>query len=51
MRLDYQLQGKKAVKNTNTWGLNNTFLSKQQVTEEIKGEINKYLEKQMIMKT
>ena len=29
---------KKTVRNTNTWGLNNTFLNNQQVTEEIKKE-------------
>ena len=32
------------VRNTNTWKLNNTFLNKQQVTEEIKREIKKFLE-------
>ena len=37
----YQLQEKKTVKNTNKWRLNNTFLNKQQVTEEIKREIKK----------
>ena len=35
---------KKTVKNTNTWRLNNTFLRNQQVTEEIKREIKKFLE-------
>ena len=34
----------KAVRNTNTWGLNSTFLNNQQVTEEIKREIKKFLE-------
>ena len=34
----------KAVRNTNTWRLNNTFLNSQQVTEEIKREIIKFLE-------
>ena len=29
---------------TNTWRLNNTFLNNQQVTEEIKREIKKFLE-------
>ena len=29
---------------TNTWRLNNTFLNNQQVTEEIKGVIKKFLE-------
>ena len=28
----------------NTWRLNNMFLNNQQVTEEIKREINKFLE-------
>ena len=32
------------VKNINTWKLNNTFLNNQQVTEEIKREIKKFLE-------
>ena len=35
---------KKTVSNTNTWRLNNTFLSNQQVTEEIKREIKIFLE-------
>ena len=35
---------KKAVRNTNTWRLNNAFLNNQQVTEEIKREIKKFLE-------
>ena len=35
---------KKSVKNTNTWRLNNTLVNNQQITEEIKGEIKKYLE-------
>ena len=39
MRLDINYK-KKTCKNTNTWRLNNTFLNKQQVTEEIKREIN-----------
>ena len=34
----------KTVRNTNTWRLNNTFLNNQQVTEEIKREIKKFLE-------
>ena len=41
---------KKTVRNTNTWRLNNTFLSNQQVTEEIKRDIKKLM-KQMTMKT
>ena len=40
----YQLQEKKTVRNTNTWRLNNMFLNNQQVTEEIKKEIKKFLE-------
>ena len=35
---------KKNVTNTDTWRLNNTFLSNQKVTEEIKREIKKFLE-------
>ena len=35
---------KKSVKNTNTWRLNNTVLNNQEITEEIKEEIKKYLE-------
>ena len=34
---------KKNVRNTNTWRLDNTFLNNQQVTEEIKREITKFL--------
>ena len=43
MRLDINYR-KKTVRNANTWGLNNTFLNKPQVTEEIKKEIKKFLE-------
>ena len=32
------------VRNTNAWRLNNMFLNNQQVTEEIKREIKKFLE-------
>ena len=35
---------KKCVKNTNTWRLNNTLLNNQEITEENKEEIKKYLE-------
>ena len=42
-RLDINYK-KKTVRNTNTWRLNNTFLNNQQVTEEIKREIKKFLE-------
>ena len=34
----------KTIKNTNTWRLNNTLLNNQEITEEIKEEIKKYLE-------
>ena len=43
MRLDINLR-KKSVKNTNTLRLNNTLLNNQEITEEIKEEIKKYLE-------
>ena len=43
MRLDINYK-KKTVRNINTWRLNNTFLNNQQVTEEIKREIKKFLE-------
>ena len=43
MRLDINYK-KKTVRNTNTWRLNNTFLNNQQVTEEFKREIKKFLE-------
>ena len=43
MRLDINHR-KKSVKNTNTWRLNNTLLDNQEITEEIKEEIKKYLE-------
>ena len=42
MRLDINYK-KNSVRNTNTWRLNNTFLNNQQVTEEIKLEIKKFL--------
>ena len=32
------------IKTTNTWRLNNTLLNNQEITEEIKEEIKKYLE-------
>ena len=41
MRLDINCS-KNAVRNTNTWRLNNTFLNNQQVTEEIKREIKNF---------
>ena len=43
MRLDIKY-GKKYIKNTNTWRVNNTLLNKQEITEEIKEEIKKFLE-------
>ena len=43
MRLDINYK-KKTIRNTNTWRLNNMFLNNQQVTEEIKREIKKFLE-------
>ena len=43
MRLEMNYRGKN-VKNTNTWRLNNTLLNNQEITEEIKQEIRKYLE-------
>ena len=43
MRLDINYK-KKTVRNTNTWRLNNMFLNNQQITEEIKREIKKFLE-------
>ena len=42
-RLDINYR-KKSVQNTNTWRLNNTLLNNQEITEEIKEEIEKYLE-------
>ena len=44
MRLDINYKKKTEKKNTNTWRLNNTFLNNQQVIEEIKREIKKFLE-------
>ena len=43
MRLDINYKNKNS-KNTNMLRLNNTFLNNQQVTEEIKREIKKFLE-------
>ena len=43
IRLDISYK-KKSVKNTNTRRLNNTLLNNQEITEEIKEEIKKYLE-------
>ena len=44
MRLDINYKGKKTVRNRSTWRLSNMFLSNQQVTEEIKREMKKFLE-------
>ena len=49
MRLEMNYRGKN-VKNTNTWRLNNTLLNNQDITEEIKEEIKKYIDT-MTMKT
>ena len=43
MRQDINYR-KKSVRNKNTWRLNNTLLNNQEITEEIKEEIKKYLE-------
>ena len=43
MRLNINYR-KRSVKNTNIWRLNNTLLNNQEITEEIKEEIQKYLE-------
>ena len=43
LRLESNYRGKN-VKNTNTWRLNNMLLNNQEVPEEIKQEIKKYLE-------
>ena len=44
MRLDINYR-KKSVKTTNTWKLNNTLLNNQEITEEIKEEYKKYLDR------
>ena len=43
MRLEMNYR-ERNIKNTNTWRLNNTLLNNQEMTEEIKEEIKKYLE-------
>ena len=43
MRLEINYR-EKNIKNTNKWRLNNTLLNNQEITEEIKEEIKKYLE-------
>ena len=42
MKLD--INYRKKIKNTNTWRLNNALLNNQEITEEFKEEIKKYLE-------
>ena len=42
MRLEINYR-EKNIKNTNTWKPNNTLLNNQEITEEIKEEIKKYL--------
>ena len=44
MRLDINHRKKSVKKNTNTWRLNNTLLNNQEITEEVKQKIKKYLE-------
>ena len=44
MKLDINYKKKKTVRNTNTWRLKNMLLNNQQVTEESKREIKKFLE-------
>ena len=54
VRLDVNYRGKKTIKNTNIWRLNNTLLNNQQITEEIlkkSKKKSKYAWKQMKMKT
>ena len=41
LNINYRI---KTVKDTNTWRLNNTLLNNQEIIEEIKEEIKKYLE-------
>ena len=43
MRLEINYRGKN-VKDTNTWKLNNMLLNNQEITDEVKEEIKKYLE-------
>ena len=44
VRLDVNYRGKKTIKNKNIWRLNNMLLSNQQITEEIKKEIEIYVQ-------
>ena len=43
MRLEINYT-EKNIKDTNTWRINNTLLNNQEITEETKKEIKKYLE-------
>ena len=43
IQLQISITGKKTVRNTNTWRLNNMLLNNQQVTAEIKREVKKFL--------
>ena len=45
VRLDVNYRGKKAIKNTNIWELNNMLLNNQQIMEEVKKEIKVCIEK------
>ena len=49
MRLDINYREKKKKKNpsktTNSWKLNNTLLNNEEVTQEIKREFKRFLEK------
>ena len=40
VRLDVNYRKKKTIKNTNIWRLNSMLLNNQQITEDIKKEIN-----------
>ena len=44
IQLQISITGKKTVRNTNTWRLNNMFLNKEQVSEENTREIKNFLE-------
>ena len=44
MKLGINYKKKKKLRSTSTWGLNNTFVNNQQVTEEIKRETKEILE-------
>ena len=44
LRDQISITGKKTVKNTNIWRLNNKLLNNQEVTKKSKGKSKKYLE-------